>query len=209
MILLSVVLTIVVLNFHFRGPKRHRVPRFWRNLIIDHLGYILRITHNQGNEKAKKEIQNIKPTSKEVNQANISNNNRKDVKRVSQLNDSFEIMNETAASTGDTEEANKLKKQSNRKIEASLQDLISSFDVTKLKNNDLKIAILKEILQSQINLIDMNEKRQLTRKEADLNEIYDEWKILAIITDRACFFFYLITLVSSTVFFFVYITFNK
>ena len=36
--LVSVILTIVVLNFHFRGPKKQRVPRWMRRLIIGQIG---------------------------------------------------------------------------------------------------------------------------------------------------------------------------
>lgn len=38
LVLLSVLLTILVLNFHFRGPKKQRVPRWMRKYIIGCLG---------------------------------------------------------------------------------------------------------------------------------------------------------------------------
>ena len=37
-VLISVILTIFVLNFHFRGPKKRRVPKFMRKYIIGYLG---------------------------------------------------------------------------------------------------------------------------------------------------------------------------
>lgn len=188
LILISVVLTIVVLNFHFRGPKKHRVPKIWKKLIIDYLGHIMRITHDYEEKEVPQSVSKVTES-------------REDTK-----NESFELLNET--NTPNHEEFKRVRKLSTNKIETSIKELIGTLDVTKLKNNDLKIAILKEILLSQINLIDMSEKRCLTRKEASLNEIYDEWKILAIIIDRACFFIYLLTLISS-LFVFVYIAINK
>ncbi len=38
LVLVSVILTIIVLNFHFRGPKKRRVPKWMRHLIIGHMG---------------------------------------------------------------------------------------------------------------------------------------------------------------------------
>ena len=82
-------------------------------------------------------------------------------------------------------EANKstkrLKNESNKKIENVISEMIASFEPAKIKDKNLKILVLKEILQSQISLIDLSEKRCKTRNEITLNEIYDEWKILAII----------------------------
>lgn len=38
LVLISVILTIIVLNFHFRGPKKQRVPKWMRIYIIGYLG---------------------------------------------------------------------------------------------------------------------------------------------------------------------------
>lgn len=38
LVLVSVILTIIVLNFHFRGPKKQRVPKWMRIYIIGYLG---------------------------------------------------------------------------------------------------------------------------------------------------------------------------
>jgi hypothetical protein len=37
-VLISVVLTVVVLNFHYRGPKKTRVPLWCRRIIINKIG---------------------------------------------------------------------------------------------------------------------------------------------------------------------------
>lgn len=218
LILISVVLTIVVLNFHFRGPKKYRVPKWMRIYLIGYLGYVLRITNNYETEnpinRKKQEaalIPNVKKYSTSINYY--------DLKRNFIVKNSFKTtlasnINSTKSITSNpVSEANKstkrLKNESNKKIENVISEMIASFEPAKIKDNNLKILVLKEILQSQISLIDLNEKRCKTRNEINLNEIYDEWKILAIITDRACFLIYLITLVSSTLFFYIYITINN
>lgn len=38
LVLCSIILTILVLNFQFRGPKRQRVPRWMRTYLIGYLG---------------------------------------------------------------------------------------------------------------------------------------------------------------------------
>jgi UDP-N-acetylglucosamine 2-epimerase len=47
--------------------------------------------------------------------------------------------------------------------------------------------ILKEILQSQINLVNLNEKKLKAKQDMNLSQIYDEWKILAIISIKKLF----------------------
>ena len=39
--LISVVLTVVVLNFHYRGPKKSRVPHWCRRIIMGKIGHWL------------------------------------------------------------------------------------------------------------------------------------------------------------------------
>ncbi len=39
--LISVVLTVIVLNFHYRGPKKSRVPRWCRRIVMDKIGHWL------------------------------------------------------------------------------------------------------------------------------------------------------------------------
>ena len=41
LVLISVVLTVVVLNFHYRGPKKSRVPRWCRRLVMGKIGHWL------------------------------------------------------------------------------------------------------------------------------------------------------------------------
>lgn len=91
-----------------------------------------------------------------------------------------------------------------RNLEKMLIKMQKSFDPFKLHDEELKFAILKEILECQRLLLTANLKKD-ERKEKliSINEIYDEWKILAMIVDRICFFIYLAALILSSGIFFL------
>ena len=89
-----------------------------------------------------------------------------------------------------------------------LNKMQKSFDPFKLRDENLKFSIIKEILECQRLLLTVNlsnnniksssKKSNNKNKAMTLNEIYDEWKILAMIVDRICFFFYLLALIFSS-----------
>ena len=84
-----------------------------------------------------------------------------------------------------------------KNLEKMLMKMQKSFDPFKIQDHSLKFAILKEILECQRLLLTAN---LASKKETQIsiNEIYDEWKILAMIVDRVCFFVYLTALVVSS-----------
>jgi hypothetical protein len=88
-----------------------------------------------------------------------------------------------------------------RNMEKFLIKIQKSLDPFKLQDEMLKYSILKEILECQRLLLTANVSK---RKHMDLsiNEIYDEWKILAMVVDRLCFFIYLLALIISSALFF-------
>ena len=99
-----------------------------------------------------------------------------------------------------------------RNLEKMLNKMQKSFDPFKLKDENLKFTILKEILECQRLLLTYNlfSKDNATIKNTNsnreqniitINEIYDEWKILAMVVDRICFVFYLLALIISSVLF--------
>lgn len=60
LVLVSVLLTILVLNFHFRGPKKQRVPRWMRKYIIGYLGKAFCFCYESSAfQKAQEENQQI------------------------------------------------------------------------------------------------------------------------------------------------------
>ena len=89
-----------------------------------------------------------------------------------------------------------------KNLEKMLVKIQKSFDPFKLQDENLKFAILKEILECQRLLLTANLVNK-KEKHITLNEIYDEWKILAMIVDRICFFVYLTALLVSSGMFFL------
>lgn len=110
-----------------------------------------------------------------------------------------------------------------KNLERMLNKMQKSFDPFKLRDDNLKFSIIKEILECQRLLLTVNLSNNVNNssnkalngdctgnlvdsKKGDdltLNEIYDEWKILAMIVDRICFFFYLLAMVFSSGIFFL------
>lgn len=108
-----------------------------------------------------------------------------------------------------------------KNLERMLTKMQKSFDPFKLKDDNLKFSIVKEILECQRLLLTVNLTNNANKnnnntdssgfemesnyKNDDLSitEIYDEWKILAMIVDRICFFIYLLALVFSSGIFFL------
>lgn len=289
LVLTSVVLTIIVLNFHFRGPKKQRVPKWMRKYIIGYIGRVFCFCHEsrafflaqQQETRANKitinklknelpvynlrsksdPIQLCKGSAESLNnnidneldylnkqsepaylKSTNRNSNRNLERNEVSLKENSIVFNDTKAvegevflkSSGTTSESNKayansinqslssrsktkhLALNSNHKtdgenpfneeisknLEKMLIKLQKSFDPFKLQDENLKFAILKEILECQRLLLTANLANKKD-KQITVNEIYDEWKILAMIVDRICFFIYLSALIASSVLFFL------
>lgn len=101
-----------------------------------------------------------------------------------------------------------------KNLERMLNKMHKSFDPFKLRDDNLKFSIVKEILECQRLLLTVNlssnqsqdvtstnssQQNSHSKKQSlSLKDIYDEWKILAMIVDRICFFFYLLALIFSS-----------
>ena len=282
------MLTIVVLNFHFRGPKKQRVPKWMRKYIIGYLGrvfcfgyeskhFIIRekqeqhlMDNNKNNDMLKSRFsffkRSIQKEKKDCNSINHYNedpeydvpesepaytktNNRLNLTKITAENNEYnlkenrivlEYSNNTSSynsvihkaqtlsknnnnnnnpartstqSLTETTKTKKTDKEANmeqspfsdemiRNLEKILIKMQKSFDPFKIQDENLKFAILKEVLECQRLLLSSS----LTTKEdkqMNINDVYDEWKILAMIVDRICFFVYLAALFVSTGLFFL------
>ena len=58
------------------------------------------------------------------------------------------------------------------KLEQTLFKLLKSFDPKKIKNEDLKFIILKEIVQCQLNLMSMSEDKNVKKKQTPIPMIF-------------------------------------
>lgn len=308
MVLISVVLTIIVLNFHFRGPKKQRVPKWMRKYIIGYIGRLFCFKTstttsgklNQNNVQNYKKMKLIDSNSsnktklilkspnddenseitdyistknqpaylKTSNRSNKISNNQNQYANNNQIileYSSSELMNDLcynnnnsvineyhntiSSNTNNLFNSNSYKLNSKsapndislsysnneddliqnkpfsnemcKNLEKMLNKMQKSFDPFKLKDENLKFAILKEILECQRLLLTYNlfNNQQSSNNSSEfiydkdypnnnnntitINEIYDEWKILAMVVDRICFVFYLLALIISSILFIV------
>jgi hypothetical protein len=90
-------------------------------------------------------------------------------------------------------------------LESTIKNMQKSFEAYRIQDNSIKTIILKEILECQNFLLNNAHNLQPNQREnISMNQIYDEWKILAMIIDRICFFVYLTALiVTSSIFYFM------
>ena len=87
-------------------------------------------------------------------------------------------------------------------IEQILLKMQTQFDPSRIDDENLKISILREILECQRLLLTIHARKQNVHTQS-LFDIYEEWKILAIIVDRICFIFYLVSMLAASIIFFV------
>lgn len=117
-------------------------------------------------------------------------------------------------------------------LQKIIVDLNRSFDPNSLKDDHLRSLLLAEIIECQRNLLCQAQKNKknnnknhgrssamssfkstssmsmLKDKNITLERIYDEWKVLAMVVDRICFFLYmfLLILMIAVIYFFNWLT---
>jgi hypothetical protein len=168
LVLISIVLTIVILTFHYRGPNTKRMPKWMRQWLLGYLGRLFCIVTDLNHDL----VENTKTNILEIKNSDlmIQTVNYYHVKKFKQVD---------------------LLKQS---LEVALIRILNSFDPHMLQNKQLKFLVIKEIINCQRSLIEKSQS-------IDYVKIYDEWKILAMIIDRACFFLYLVSFLVSSIYF--------
>lgn len=199
--LISVILTVVVLNFHYRGPKKSRVPPWCRRIIIGKIGrwlgfnFLIREELLSPSSSAKSRSQ--RTSRRNILNGDVNRNSKHTkIKLPLRPTTTTEVTSEEGTYTSD--EPHSL----THNIEQILLKMQRQFDPSKIDDEQLKISILREILECQRLLLTIHAKKQNIQTES-LHDIYEEWKILAIIVDRICFVFYLISMLAASVIFFV------
>lgn len=212
--LISVVLTVVVLNFHYRGPKKSRVPRWCRRIVMGKIGHWLGfhfINHEQ--------LLTPRPSAVSiVRRASRRNNSNGDINRTERSSKVklplLPTTTTTATASGklsnneDDDEDEDMTVTSiqqhslTHNIEQILLKMQTQFDPSRIDDEQLKVSILREILECQRLLLTIHARKQNVHSQL-LYDIYEEWKILAIIVDRICFIFYLISMLAASIIFFV------
>jgi hypothetical protein len=202
-VLISVVLTVVVLNFHYRGPKKSRVPRWCRRIVMGKIGHWLGF-HFISQEQLLSSSPSTKSSRRSIRRQNSNgevDRNRKHTKVKLPL---LPTTTTGAAAVNDDEMGHTSIQQHSltHNIEQILLKMQTQFDPSKIDDEQLKVSILREILECQRLLLTIHARKQNIHSQA-LYDIYEEWRILAIIVDRICFIFYLISMLAASIIFFV------
>ena len=211
--LISVVLTVVVLNFHYRGPKKSRVPRWCRRIIINKIGHWLGF-HFHTPENATPTIltpaSSIKsvvtapppPPPRENSNGDLTRNRTDSKIKLNVLKPTAIVVEEDEDEEEVVNPATHQQHSVTHNIEQILLKMQGQFDPSRIDDENLKISILREILECQRLLLTVHARKQNAHSQV-LYDIYEEWKILAIIVDRICFIFYLISMLAASLIFFV------
>jgi hypothetical protein len=200
-VLISVVLTVVVLNFHYRGPKKSRVPRWCRRIIMNKIGHWLGFHFISPESPIHSRTSSTKSTSHRENSNGDINRNRNETK----IPLAVRKTTSTIVEDDDNEDVRYSIRQQQSityNIEQVLLKMQTQFDPSRIKDENLKISILREILECQRLILTIHARKQNAHTQV-LYDIYEEWKILAIIVDRICFIFYLISMLAASIIFFV------
>ncbi|UJR35489.1 hypothetical protein I4U23_028243 [Adineta vaga] len=204
LVLISVVLTVVVLNFHYRGPKKSRVPAWCRRIVMGKIGPWLGFNFVSP-EQLLTSIVSTKPRTQRPTRRDISNGdinrNSKD-RKIKLLNRSTTPVTTTETDLDEIGPPTDEPQSLTYNIEQILLKMQRQFDPSKIDDEQLKISILREILECQRLLLTIHAKKQNLNSQS-LYDIYEEWKILAIIVDRICFIFYLTSMLAASIIFFV------
>lgn len=208
--LISVVLTVIVLNFHYRGPKKSRVPRWCRRWIMGKIGRWLGF-HFINREQLLTPATSAKSLAKRENSNGDIHRRRSETRiklAVIQTKNTGQTTTTTTTTNIDdhpdeTPGHHSLQQHSlTYNIEQILLKMQTQFDPSRIDDENLKISILREILECQRLLLTIHARKQNVHTQS-LFDIYEEWKILAIIVDRICFIFYLVSMLAASIIFFV------
>ena len=198
--LISVVLTVIVLNFHYRGPKKSRVPRWCRRIILAKIGPWLGFRFLR-----REKILSSAKSSAQRNPNGEMNRKHTKVKIPLLFSTTTTTTEKPVDETEDDLDVNHSSLEHHsltHNIEQILLKMQTQFDPNKIDDEQLKVSILREILECQRLLLTIHSRKQNVHSES-LYDIYEEWKILAIIVDRICFIFYLISMIAASIIFFV------
>jgi len=209
-VLISVVLTVVVLNFHYRGPKKSRVPRWCRHIVMDKIGHWLGF-HFISHEQLLSPTPSTKSPTRSTTRRDNSNGEINRTREHTKVKLPLLPVTTTAANNDDDvdddddDEIGRTSIQQHsltHNIEQILLKMQTQFDPSRINDENLKISILREILECQRLILTIHARKQNVHTQV-LYDIYEEWKILAIIVDRICFIFYLISMLAASIIFIV------
>ena len=154
LVLISVVLTVVVLNFHYRGPKKSRVPRWCRRLVMDKIGRWLGFNFIDREQLLAPVSSTRKSVTSTVSLRQSSNGEIKPcghsikMKLASSRRTTDGAIDDDDGQ--DIDPAPTVHQHSlTHNIEQILLKMQTQFDPSKIDDEQLKVSILREILECQ------------------------------------------------------------
>lgn len=170
---------------------------FKRKYIIGYIGKCLCFVKNEANLNSSQQTIIDKPSRYIVKAKN------------NEIMLDFSLINKTSSFSKKLK--NKLNKSVNDKIYLSLEEqlftLLKSFNQFNFNDDKIKLSIFKEMLECKRLLLkcSLNLNKNTENKPISMDTLYNEWKILAIVTDRIFFILYLLAHVFFLILFTIFI----
>eukprot|EP00062_Callorhinchus_milii_P002540 gi/632939181/ref/XP_007908072.1/ PREDICTED: neuronal acetylcholine receptor subunit alpha-3-like [Callorhinchus milii] len=180
-IILSIVITVFVLNVHYRTPKTHTMPSWVRTIFVELLPRVMFMVRPTKDWEAEKPQQIRYPDCTELFNLNS-------------LSSSSEAKCSKVSSLGQDSRCNCYRRHMARNPDAG-GSVISACSPDFL-DSLLAISVCPEIQQTIENVKYVAENIKLQNQ---CNEVEDDWKYVAMVIDRICLWLFILVCVSGTV----------
>jgi len=176
LVLCSIILTIIVLNFQFRGPKRQRVPKWARTYVIGYVGRVFCFGPETRTFYTQHMVRNLSESSKKKkkNAAQEADG----CKEIGEAMDKERVeAKETPSKKQEGLEADcrfASNESSCRNLEKLVRKMHRTADIFSLEDQTLKFSILKEVLECQRLLLTNTLSGQRPSLYVSSDEVYDE-----------------------------------
>ncbi|KAG1669856.1 Neuronal acetylcholine receptor subunit alpha-7 [Nymphon striatum] len=178
MVAFSVVMTVVVLNYHHRNAESHTMPTWVKSVLLQWLPWILRM-----DRPGKRITRHTIVMSSKMKDLEMKERNSKSLMaNVLDIDDDFRHMNNSTTLSGGPAGCCLLHPQ-----HASLEESVSTIHSCNSIHREL-IAILTELKYVTNKM----------RNDSDAEETASDWKFGAMVVDRLCLILFSIFTVIST-----------
>ena len=185
---ISIMMTVVVLNFHYRGPSKKPAPKWLKEIILNKMGYwfCCDLSSAPSTQVRSSDYQITKTwincDHMCVDQSNISNHSMMPSTKQNSLNT---IVDGTDSPTFCGHQSDMLKAGASE--EFNVHDCTYHKDLVKI----LRFMVNKE------------------EQEIQKNGMINEWRQMALVIDRVFFWLFLVAIVLSSFIFLVVVPFHR
>ncbi|KAK3098644.1 hypothetical protein FSP39_021530 [Pinctada imbricata] len=180
---LSCLMTVTVLNLHFKGSHGKQMPIFIRRIFLEFLGKVVCVKINR--ERKPQRIHAVGPQN---GNAFMYDNKSYESIHETKMNGHDRTRNNTTRHNGVTSRANTLQ-------EISIGDVSESESETSVPVPD--VLSLKHSFQSLLEAVNNIEKFMMDKKKQ--TDYIEEWQLLAQVLDRLFFILFLFVSFVSTI----------